>query len=167
MGGKSCKACEACDSPVVELAEFGQTSDQDGRQGRADSGNGGEAAAVLGECGAGVDLGNDLPLDRREVRLQNLEQSRNFPRDPGIPGGACAVLLAPDAGYEVVTASDEIGQPRPVWIDGRGRSGGERPAHSGEDFGIDPVGLGQPASGAGELASLTGVDPGAGGSRLV
>ena len=129
--------------PVVELAEFGQTGDQNGGERGADSGNGGEAAAVFGECGAASNPAAICPSTALRCACKTLSSPGDFPRDPGLSSGARTVLLAPDAGYQVVAAGDEIGQPVP----GRDRSARsvreERPAHPGEDFGIDPVGLGE------------------------
>ncbi len=90
---------------MVQVAKLRQAGDEDGGEGGADPGNGGETALILCQGGACVNLGGDPAFDGREMRLQDPEQSRDFPCDPRVYRN-CPLLLRPKGPARIASSKD-------------------------------------------------------------
>ena len=141
----------------LRVAEFGHLGQQGGGGDRADAGDALEPGGAGLQGGCRLHGAGDLGVEPRQAARQ--EGQMDIDVGPDVRGGLAApVLLGPPRAQELPTPGDQRAQvPRGrlgARAHGRLDGGGEAREH----LGIQRVGLGQDAVGAGEVAHLAWVD---------
>ena len=95
-----------------------------------------------------------------ELRLGHLEDGGDGAGDARRAGLASAAAFQADHLDALAAAGDEFGQRLCLGIDDGAGLGADALGEEGDRLGIQPIGLGEPAGGAGEAADLAGVDHG-------
>lgn len=126
------------------------------RQDRTEARRGADQALGFGQIGRLCDQRVDLRLDRGDPGSQRQAQRGNVPCDEGVGFDPEALALGFVHILQAFQPPGEAGETRSGRV--RWRVGGkaQRPAHLGQHGGVDPVGLGQPAGGAREIAGPGG-----------
>jgi hypothetical protein len=152
---------------ALQGAEFGQDGQEGAGGGVAEALHEGEAPDFAVELGAGGLVPGDLGVELLEVFLEAGVEALGGFGDEGVAVVFMAVAFALEEILEFAAAGDEFGQALMGWVGhGIGR-GLKASAVVGEDGGIDGVGLGEVAAGAGVVADQAGVEAADGDAGLV
>ena len=145
------------DLAPVDLAQFGQLGEQDARDLRSDAGHALQELVLCPQVGTVLDAGLELVLDS----LAFLREPGDVRLDPGSQGGgggAAALALGDQHRDQLSTSGEQLTQMLGLGIGQRAQLQRDGLSEVGQDGGVERVGLGQPAGGAGEVANLARVD---------
>ena len=147
-----CDAGEGGDLMTIDGAEFGQLNNQRARHDITDVGNAFEQILFGAEHGALLDQPVDGAVDPSAFRRKAAQDGLERALGEFVGSFAEALLLGVDHDDELATSGEEFAQAQHERVGhrlGRGPDGfGEMRDHAG----VDRIGLGQFADGAGELA---------------
>jgi hypothetical protein len=148
-------------SAAVEAAEFRHLGDErPGRDG-ADAGDAAEEVVGGAPSRAAADGAADVAVELGELGLEHPEGGGDGARHPRRAGLPAAVLLHADHLDDLAAAAgDEFGQRPRVGVRHGFRVRSDALGEDGDRLGVEAVGLGEPAGGAGEVADLARVDHG-------
>ena len=149
---------EGCGLLVLEAAEFGHGGDELVGGQRSDAGDAGEDLMPAGERGIGGDQVGDLGIERLDMPIDLLEPLPALALEEGDGEVLLAILERGAIAHEAVSGIDELRYLRLLCASSgsdRRLQGGR---HTGQQHGIDAIGLGQSASRLGEAPGALRVE---------
>ena len=148
------------DLVTVDLAELGQLGDQGAGDDIADARNALQQILLSAPDGAGFDQFVDGFVDARPLGFEPFEHGPERALRNAVVGSGQTLLLGIDYDDELAPTRQQFGEPDREVIGQCPRRRAHGLGEVGEHRGVDRIGLGQPADGAGELAHLTRIDDG-------
>ena len=138
--------------------KFGQFGDQGAQRCFADTGYARQEIGI-GLPGRGLtDRAVDVAFEFGEFGLQHRQMPLDRPDHPRLAGHAAAIAFSDDHLDDLAAARHQLTQGLRLGIGNRSRRRLDRLGEMGDSCSIDPVGLGQFAGRAGEIADLARVD---------
>ena len=151
---------EAGDLAPIEGAELGQLGEERAGRGLADARDRGEQVLGGAPGGAAAHGVVEIGLDLAQLLLQPGQVGVEPPDEPRVAELAAALALAADHLDQLAAAGDQLAERARRRVGHRPWFGPDRFGEAGDGLGIEPIGLGEPAGGAGEVPDLAGIDHG-------
>ena len=141
------------DLASVDLAQFGQLGEQGARELRSDAGHALQELVLRAPVGTVLDAGLQFGLKSLAFLLEPGDVRLDAGAQGG-SGGAQALALGDQHREQLPAPGEQLTQVPGLGVGQRTQRHWDGLGEVGQDGGVERVGLGQPAAGAGEVAHL-------------